>query len=299
MESEFGMNPENAFFYRHLLQNLVSSSANFPRLTGIAISKRWLAVFLTAGGLLVPALAAQAVPQNNDSIQQLAQGLPPLPGTAAMPPSFGENAAIAPASRYMVYVNGSSPLLLEQIQQIEPDAFRRQYDGRTVIQTGAFSYSQNAQAQVAALAEWGIGAEIAEVDRLPAAASFASPPPFISSNNSSSQSVPLPVVAVPNDSVEFGESPLPPPPGSVEAVSFNPGVSDRGYYVVVPTSAAELASTASGVSQLGLNSSQVLTRTSPRGPHVAIGPFSDRDLAQQWNRYLRSYGYNARVHFDR
>ncbi|NJL87581.1 MAG: hypothetical protein HC886_18945 [Leptolyngbyaceae cyanobacterium SM1_1_3] len=241
---------------------------------------------------------AQAAPEVSST--QLAQGLPPLPGTVVQPNRFDGETAIAAARRYIVYVNGNSPLLLNQVQQIEPEAFRRQYSGRTVIQTGAFDNLANAQAQVAALSEWGVGAEVAEVDRAPVAAVAASSslptPPF---TGSSDPSVPLPVIAVPDDSVEFGQSPLPPPPSTGGAASFDPAVSSRGYYIAVPAARDQIAATAANITQLGIDSAQVLARTSPRGPHVAVGPFSDRSVAQQWNQYLRSYGFNARVYFDR
>ncbi|MGP1375182.1 MAG: SPOR domain-containing protein [Almyronema sp.] len=292
--------PDAASFYRHPLPNLVSNAAIFfcqpyQRTT----AKRWLILLLaTIGQLGIAALAAQALPATSTG-QRLAQALPPLPGATVQPRSYSSGTAIAATRRYMVYVNGNSPLLLEQVQQIEPSAFRRQYNGRTVIQTGAFDYPQNAQAQVEALADWGIGAEVAEVERPPIATTpLAAPPPAFVSN--SNESIPLPVVAIPDSSVEFGQSPLPPPPGGASTVGFtSAAASSRGYYVVVPTAADQLAVTTAGISQLGLSSTQVAARTSPRGPHVAVGPFSDRTVAQQWNHYLRSYGYNARVHFDR
>jgi hypothetical protein len=53
------------------------------------------------------------------------------------------------------------------------------------------------------------------------------------------------------------------------------------------------------VISLGVPSSLVRTRTSPRGPHVAIGPYSDRSLAQDWTNFLNNSGVSgARVFFE-
>lgn len=67
------------------------------------------------------------------------------------------------SERYLVYVNASSPLMLEQIRRVEPEAFREQYQGRTVIQVGEFNEQRNAQQRAEALKQQGIRAEIAQV----------------------------------------------------------------------------------------------------------------------------------------
>ena len=48
-------------------------------------------------------------------------------------------------SNYLVYVDDSSLLTLQQVQQVEPKAFVRQYNGHSVIQAGVFSKDSNAQ----------------------------------------------------------------------------------------------------------------------------------------------------------
>lgn len=52
---------------------------------------------------------------------------------------------ISSNSNYLVYVNETSLLRLQQVQQLEPKAFVRQYNGRSVIQAGVFSKDSNAE----------------------------------------------------------------------------------------------------------------------------------------------------------
>lgn len=48
-------------------------------------------------------------------------------------------------SSYLVYVDDSSLVTLQQVQQLESKAFVRQYNGHSVIQAGVFSKDSNAQ----------------------------------------------------------------------------------------------------------------------------------------------------------
>ncbi|OLP19612.1 hypothetical protein BST81_04970 [Leptolyngbya sp. 'hensonii'] len=70
-----------------------------------------------------------------------------------------------------------------------------------------------------------------------------------------------------------------------------------GYFAVVPTSQENLPRLAQKIQQLGATPARVLQRGVPRGPHVAVGPFTDRATAERWSRYLRSNGLDARVYF--
>ena len=66
--------------------------------------------------------------------------------------------------RYLVYVRGSSDLLLEQVQRLEPGAFRRDVDDQRVIQVGIFSTEANAQDLIRQLNAQGILAEVETVN---------------------------------------------------------------------------------------------------------------------------------------
>ena len=146
--------------------------------------------------LTLPAIAqATSIPSRFVLAQQVIRNLPPPPtidfGTQPLPsqapqqlPSQLPVLAPPPAStreldfqappanvptfstnsqRYLVYINGDSSLLLEQVKRVEPTAFRRQYSGRVVIQAGSFNSEPNAQQRVRELESQGIGAQVAAV----------------------------------------------------------------------------------------------------------------------------------------
>ncbi len=162
--------------------------------------------------------------------------------------------------RYLVYVESNNYQTLQQIKQIEPGAYIRQYRGRSVIQSGVFSRQSNAQDRVRQLQSYGInGAQI------------------VNFNNGQE------VVASPAG-------------GNV----VNPRVSSSRYYVVIPTSSENLNAVAEQVGRSVGQSGVVLARQKPLGPHVAVGPFPGRKDATQWNNYLRNLGFgDARVYYGK
>lgn len=92
------------------------------------------------------------------------------------------------------------------------------------------------------------------------------------------------------------------PPFIPQTDQFNdrliPNVGElKGFYVVVPTfSVDETYSTFEQTLFLVGGSAGVQARSKPRGLHVAVGPFINRELTEQWTAYLRSQGLkNARV----
>jgi len=158
-----------------------------------------------------------------------------------------------PSRTYLVYVNGNSPLMLEQVKRVEPEAFRKEYRGRTVIQVGQFIDQSNAKRRAEALRDQGIRAEVAQV--------------------SGSGS------------------------GSNSSTSANP----KRYYVVVPAGSGEILAIQTQVKRLaGDLRVSVIERDKPRGNHIAVGPFTNWDAANSWNRYVKDFGItNARVYYGR
>lgn len=135
---------------------------------------------LAAGGaeLFAPQNPAQAKTLPGDVLiaQAVVNPLPPPPS----PINFGKEQSPSPSSSpreldfqaplpsppssnsesYLVYVNEASSLRLQEVQQLEPTAFVRQYNGRSVIQAGVFNQKTNAQQQVKELKSRGIEARI-------------------------------------------------------------------------------------------------------------------------------------------
>ncbi|MBE9004103.1 hypothetical protein IQ259_03430 [Fortiea sp. LEGE XX443] len=58
--------------------------------------------------------------------------------------------------RYFVYVDSDNYQALQRIRQVEPGAYIRQYQGRSIIQSGVFSRQSNAQQRVRELESVGI-----------------------------------------------------------------------------------------------------------------------------------------------
>ena len=156
--------------------------------------------------------------------------------------------------RYFVYVDSSNLQILQQVRQIEPNAYIRNYNGRKVIQSGVFNAQFNAQQRVKELEFNNIaGARI------------------VNSEN---------IELTPNYQQEKRDS----------------------YYVVIPSNVNNLRSLGTAIRQkISININvNVFMRTQPLGAHIAVGPFSDRLEAEQWNSYLKNLGYgNARVYYGK
>ena len=86
----------------------------------------------------------------------------------------------------------------------------------------------------------------------------------------------------------------------------NVGVSQNRssyYYVAIPARSSDLPAIEDRIRRnLGqsLGNISVLRRDSPRGTHIAVGPFTERGLAEQWNAAIKNVGLgNARVYYGR
>ena len=255
--------------------------------------------------------------------QRIVDGLPPPPldptaGSYIAPGSFNQPnspevtpvvapaaaPAVAPAaaaSLYMVLINGDSPLLLSQVQQVEPSAQLQQYKGQAVIQAGVFGDEQAAAQQVQSLTAQGIAANIVPVSPELYATTAYQPINFPSAELSAA---PLPETPVSGEAA-FGDYPdlqnpaLQSPNG--DRLSYATPRTSL-YYVVVPTAIGELDYVSNQVLLLGQGVSMagiVQARDQPLGPHVRVGPFAERAAAERWNGYLRDFGMNARVYFRR
>lgn len=232
-------------------------------------------IFLGSLGLGLmahPSAQAQDLILPPPVIQQQPINFPPPPPTNAIPDIPGNsNPSYLPANAYpyKVVINGNSPLLLEQVQQVVPDAFLTQSGGRTVIQAGAFRFSASAQERLSELRSRGILAQ---------------------------------VVTLQGETLAGGPyTPSYPPPITSTPTNPNPVlVANQGYYVVIPSSPENATLIANRVRQIIPNSVNVTAKRSRRGMHVAVGPYANRSEAAEVMSFLHNSGLNnARVYFGR
>ena len=130
--------------------------AQFTSLIGLVVGGGLNAIAVTVSQ------TAQAQPVHSNILiaQTVVDTLPPPPPPVTFakegspPQSFTPREiefkvpVASPASNnsnYLVYVDDASLLTLQQVQQVEPKAFVRQYNGHSVIQAGVFSKDSNAQ----------------------------------------------------------------------------------------------------------------------------------------------------------
>ncbi len=214
------------------------------------------------------------IPQSSPA--QMGQRLPALPQVQPMPvvefnqynqnfQPYQEVQLSQNFQRYLVYVDGGNSQILQQVRWIEPEAYIRQYQGRTIIQSGIFSQLVNAENRVRELQSYGI-------------------------NN----------VRIANftDGREVGFSAAQP---SQPVQSTLPNRREEsGYYAVIPADARSLPVIADNIRRTSGYFELVQERQQPRGTHVAVGPFTERSIAQAWNQYLRELGYgNSRVYYGK
>jgi hypothetical protein len=179
------------------------------------------------------------------------------------------------SDKYFVYVDNNSSQMLQRVKQVERTAYIRNYNGRNVIQAGVFTVQSNAQRRIKELEFYGIsGAGIGN---------YSNPDlPVTPYNN---QQLSSSTYNIPNNTSTYTQE------------------TRNAYYVVIPTNSNNLRYLREEIRQ-GLYSNNininVSMRTQPRGAHIAIGPFSDRSDAEQWNNLFKQSGYgNARVYYGK
>jgi hypothetical protein len=253
------------------------------------------------GSMVVASEAAWARPLLNDLshflvAQQVVDGLPPPP------PSGQDLTTGSQAQQYLVVVNGDDPMLLSQVQQVQPSASVQEYNGQRFIQAGLFNDVSTAQQQVSTLAASGISAQLVAVT---GSASLVSQAPTTYDTNSGTLPPPevFPTTPVPSASeeVEFSS------PSSDS--SFPPGnaAEDRGsrdgraYYVIIPGGGKDLDAIVTQISRLtsGMGIDGMVQSGTAKGSHVRVGPFNSRGAASRWSRYFRDFGMDARVNYGR
>jgi hypothetical protein len=179
------------------------------------------------------------------------------------------------AERFAVFVDASNynSQVLPMVKQVEPSAFIRNFGGRSVIQAGTFNQQQNALARIQQLLVTGLNLNNVRLFNVTRGQEVALTPASNGSNNGG------------NNGVNVNQNRL------------------NYYYVAIPARSEDLPAIEDRIRRnLGqsLGNINVLRRNSPRGTHIAVGPFPDRGLAEQWNAAIKNAGLgNARVYYGK
>lgn len=123
------------------------------------------------GGWLVLTATTASASQDSLMAQSVVERLPPppifvprefdfqAPATTTPPVVDNTNTRLS----YLVYVDDASSPTLERVKQLEPQAFVRQYNGRPVVQAGAFARNDNAQQRAQELKSAGVAARVVDL----------------------------------------------------------------------------------------------------------------------------------------
>ena len=198
--------------------------------------------------------------------------------------------------QYIVYVNGDSDLLLQQVRRIEPGAFRRSYNNRQVIQAGRFLAFNNAQERVTELENRGILSEIVTLEAAAPIVSSVTPGSSIGGTSTLSpialDTAPLPI----NTTLDFSA-----PSIDSNLNLLSPDLAfgqSQAYYVAIPSRPGELADLSAQLAAVGINSSNIVAKSARRGAFIAVGPYSDRLSAEVMVANIKEAGFgNARVYY--
>ncbi|HBW58108.1 MAG TPA: hypothetical protein DEF27_10005 [Oscillatoriales bacterium UBA8482] len=169
---------------------------------------------------------------------------------------------------YQVYVSPTTNSL-SAVRQISPNAQTSTYQGQLIIQAGSFVNQSNADQLRQKLALGGISSTVIN--------STAQLQAFLAS--------------IPN----IPPTTLPSFPGS----GLGLGNTDS-YFILIPSQRNQLVSVAENVVALGVPSQSIQMQQATANPFVAVGPFANQQLAQQWETYLQSSGLSrAVIYFGR
>jgi hypothetical protein len=171
-------------------------------------------------------------------------------------------------SLYLVVVSVDDGVISE-VRNISLDAVIQEYNDKLFIQAGSFLNIENAANLVDELALRGISANVietqAELDRW-----IATQP-----------DIPETISAIAED-VNFGLT------------------TQESYFVLIPAAAIDLQPIAETAIALGVPENSIIIQDVAADPFVAVGPFTNETLAQEWESYFTQSGISgARVYFGR
>lgn len=236
-----------------------------PRTLGHSHTQNTAKLPILQAQLLPQPLPAQAPP----SFLKPSSTIPPPPETGGVDP-YGVNTLNPtgfPNLTYAVYINGNSPLLLQIIREIQSRAVLRKYQNLNVIQIGSFTERLFAEDLVTFFAFQGIKAEITKLD----------------------------VGEIFGEDAPTETADLFPPVN--QPIDYGLG-EKNAYYVLIPEEPSQLLQIIERMRLLGIPQQQLQITETPS--NVAIGPFTLKENAEQWENYLRKNGFsNAEIYFGR
>lgn len=210
-----------------------------------------------------------------------------------------------PTAAYRVIIPSDNSTLLDQAKAIEPTAFVQLLDGQRVIQVGLFGTEALALQQIARFQAVGMPVRmqqgnLSDITTMP---TTVMPTTVMPASAIATTSMPpsLAPTIVPVPPAPYSSMPPMQPP-SIGSIAPNPSnpPSNRGFYVIIPTIAAEVNYVQSQLNQVGIPPQYILFRDRPFGLHYAIGTFSRRAEAERLSEIIRDRTkFDARVYHER
>ncbi len=213
------------------------------------------------------------------------------------PQTFSAPNTATTTAAYRVIIPSDNLILLAQAKAIEPTAFIQLINGQRVIQVGLFSAEALALQQVARFQAAGM-----PVRMQPGNSSNI----LVTTAQTSLPSTTIPTTAMsPEPTSAIPPAPYSLPVGNpfIDSTATNTPLnasSNKGFYVVIPTVAADVNYVQSQLNQVGIPPQYILLRDRPFGLHYAIGTFSKRSEAERLSGIIRDRTkFDARVYHER
>ena len=201
---------------------------------------------------------------------------------------------------YRVIIPSDNSTLLNQAKAIEPTAFIQWLEGQRVIQVGLFGTEALALQQIARFQAIGMPVRMQRGNSLEAPSAIL---------QTGLPSATIPTTPMPPDLSPWAVPPAPyssappsrnPSIGSIAPNNSSNTVSNKGFYVIIPTGPAQVNEVQSQLNQVGIPRQYILFRDRPFGLHYAIGIFSKRSEAERLSDIIRDRTkFDARVYHER
>ncbi len=200
---------------------------------------------------------------------------------------------------YRVIIPSDNSTLLNQAKAIEPTAFIQWLEGQRVIQVGLFGTEASALQQIARFQAIGMPVKMWRGSSLEALSTLPQTRFPSATVPTTIQATPMPpdsgaVPPAPYFSVPLSQNP------SIGPNNLSNTVSNKGFYVIIPTGPAQVNEVQSQLNQVGIPRQYILFRDRPFGLHYAIGIFSKRSEAERLSDIIRDRTkFDARVYHER